>query len=167
MPIHDWTRVDAGLFHAFHHNWITSLSAALNAGVLPPDYYALPEQTIGGPVPDVLALRLPPPAAGPHRDTTGLAVAEAPPPTPLTPPPQRRGADLRAEGRSHRGAPPARIHRGRGRDRLARQQGERLCAEHVRREDREVHRGGGPSAGDRPLPAEQARSAGDPQGHLG
>src|SRR5262245_62169594 len=44
MPIHNWTRVDAGLFHAFHHNWITSLSAALNDGVLPPDYYALPEQ---------------------------------------------------------------------------------------------------------------------------
>ena len=22
MPIHDWTRVDAGIFHAFHHGWI-------------------------------------------------------------------------------------------------------------------------------------------------
>ncbi len=35
MPIHDWTRVDAGLFHAFHHGWVTILSHALNAGVLP------------------------------------------------------------------------------------------------------------------------------------
>src|SRR5262249_31896467 len=85
MPIHDWTRVDAGLFHAFHHNWITSLSAALNAGILPPDYYALPEQTIGGPVPDVLALRLPPSGAGSSRGTAVLAVGDAPPRTRLTP----------------------------------------------------------------------------------
>lgn len=52
MPIHDWTRVDSGLFHAFHQGWITFLSAALNGGVLPPDYYALPEQAIGAPAPD-------------------------------------------------------------------------------------------------------------------
>ena len=26
MPIHDWTRVDAGLFHAFHQGWIIRLS---------------------------------------------------------------------------------------------------------------------------------------------
>ena len=41
MPIHDWTRVDAGLFHAFHQDWIVILARALNAGVLPPDYFAL------------------------------------------------------------------------------------------------------------------------------
>lgn len=23
MPMHDWTRVAAGIFHAFHHDWIT------------------------------------------------------------------------------------------------------------------------------------------------
>jgi hypothetical protein len=23
MPIHDWSRVEAGVFHAFHHDWIT------------------------------------------------------------------------------------------------------------------------------------------------
>jgi hypothetical protein len=23
MPIHDWTRVEPGIFHAFHHDWIT------------------------------------------------------------------------------------------------------------------------------------------------
>ena len=33
MPIHDWTRVDAGLFHAFHHDWITNLSRAEHGGV--------------------------------------------------------------------------------------------------------------------------------------
>ncbi len=58
MPIHDWTRVDAGLFHAFHQSWIISLCDALNAGVLPSDYFALPEQSVRGPVPDVLTLEL-------------------------------------------------------------------------------------------------------------
>src|SRR5215831_16138389 len=55
MPIHDWTRVDAGLFHHFDHRWIDSLSDALNAGKLPPDYFALVEQHIRGPIPDVYA----------------------------------------------------------------------------------------------------------------
>ena len=32
MPIHDWTRVDAGLFHAFHHDWVTVLSRAQRGG---------------------------------------------------------------------------------------------------------------------------------------
>lgn len=44
MPIHDWTRVDVGIFHAFHHNWITEISRALNSGLLPSAFYALPEQ---------------------------------------------------------------------------------------------------------------------------
>ena len=43
MPIHDWTRVDSGLFHAFHQGWTVALQNALNAGVLPADYYALVE----------------------------------------------------------------------------------------------------------------------------
>jgi hypothetical protein len=44
MPVHDWTSVDAGTFHAFHTAWITHLSEVLNGGILPPGYYALPEQ---------------------------------------------------------------------------------------------------------------------------
>ncbi len=79
MPVHDWTRVDAGLFHHFHHCWIDSLSAALNAGCLPPDYFALVEQRIQGPIPDVLTLHLPPGPAGPSNGVAGLAVATAPP----------------------------------------------------------------------------------------
>jgi hypothetical protein len=59
MPIHDWTRVDAGIFHAFHHGWISAISDALNDGLLPPDYYALPEQHAAGFGPDVLALQSP------------------------------------------------------------------------------------------------------------
>jgi hypothetical protein len=59
MPVHDWTRVDAGIFHAFHHDWITEISRALNRGILPAEYYALPEQIAGGLEPDVLTLRRP------------------------------------------------------------------------------------------------------------
>jgi hypothetical protein len=83
MPIHDWTRVDAGLFHAFHQSWIVALSRALNAGVLPPDYFALPEQSIRGPVPDVLTLKLSPRRGEPDGAALGLAVATAPPRTRL------------------------------------------------------------------------------------
>ena len=59
MPIHDWTRVDAGIFHAFHVTWIADLARALNRGLLPPDYYALAEQIVGGREPDVLTLKGP------------------------------------------------------------------------------------------------------------
>src|SRR5206468_2795490 len=57
MPVHDWTRVDAGIFHAFHHDWITDLARTLNRGILPEDYYALPEQHAAGFGPDVLTLQ--------------------------------------------------------------------------------------------------------------
>jgi Protein of unknown function (DUF4058) len=59
MPMHDWTRVAAGIFHAFHHDWITEMARALNSGLLPEDYYALPEQQAAGFGPDVLALQSP------------------------------------------------------------------------------------------------------------
>lgn len=57
MPIHDWTRVESGIFHAFHHEWISEMSRALNRGLLPSDYYALPEQQAAGFGPDVLTLQ--------------------------------------------------------------------------------------------------------------
>ncbi len=44
MPIYDWTRFGTGTFHAFHHFWVGEISKALNAGILPPDCYAYPEQ---------------------------------------------------------------------------------------------------------------------------
>jgi Protein of unknown function (DUF4058) len=57
MPIHDWTRVDAGIFHAFHQRWIGAICDVLNEDLLPEDYYALPEQWAAGRIPDVLTLR--------------------------------------------------------------------------------------------------------------
>jgi len=86
MPIHDWTRVTAGIFHHFHHRWISAISDALNDGRLPPDYYALAEQIAGDFGPDVLALQVQPSEGGssngepPALDGQGTsAVATAPP----------------------------------------------------------------------------------------
>src|SRR4051812_33543231 len=57
MPVHDWTRVDAEIFHAFHHYWISAIGDSLNAGLLPEDFYSLPELHGGGLGPDVPAIR--------------------------------------------------------------------------------------------------------------
>jgi hypothetical protein len=78
MPIHDWTLVDAGLFHAFHHGWIEELARALNRGVLPADYFALPEQNIRGPIADVLTLELAAGGEEPSGKDAGVAVAAGP-----------------------------------------------------------------------------------------
>jgi hypothetical protein len=58
MPVHDWTRVEAGIFHDFHHSWIEEIKRSLNAGLLPPEYYALAEQHAAGFGPDVLTLEV-------------------------------------------------------------------------------------------------------------
>jgi hypothetical protein len=57
MPVHDWTRVNSGIFHHFHHAWIEELQRALNHGLLPEAYYALAEQYTGEFGPDVLTLQ--------------------------------------------------------------------------------------------------------------
>ncbi len=80
MPIHDWTRVDAGIFHHFHLEWIGDLSRALNRGLLPPDYYALAEQIAGGLGPDVLTLQHPGiGTAVANEPAGGVALAVTPP----------------------------------------------------------------------------------------
>ena len=82
MPVHDWSRVEDGIFHDFHNAWITEFRNILNGGLLPRGYYALGEQHAGRFVTDVLTLHAgrpdgepppPPPSGG------GVAVAEAPP----------------------------------------------------------------------------------------
>ena len=97
MPVHDWTRVPAGIFHAFHNAWITRLQDVLNGGRMPEGYYALGEQSMREEDdgadgrsfgPDVLALQIdgfgedsvpPPPGWTPDESDGGIAVAEAPP----------------------------------------------------------------------------------------
>jgi len=44
MPVHDWTRVDATIFHDFRHSWMSEISRSLNRGLLSDDFYALVEQ---------------------------------------------------------------------------------------------------------------------------
>lgn len=79
MPIHDWTRVPPGIFHDFHQVWTTEIRTALNAGGLPPGYFALVEQYTGGEYPDVIALEWEAKRGKPRPVGTGLAVAEKPP----------------------------------------------------------------------------------------
>lgn len=83
MPIHDWTRVKAGIFHHFHHAWIFAISDALNRGALPSGYYALAEQIAGGFGPDALALESLNPSPEARSDEAessgGVALATAPP----------------------------------------------------------------------------------------
>jgi hypothetical protein len=65
MPAHDWTRVEAGIFHAFHSTWVAAIQAALNEGLLPVGYYALAEQHVVCSIMDILtpyATPTPPPA---------------------------------------------------------------------------------------------------------
>ncbi|MGH7172978.1 MAG: DUF4058 family protein [Gemmataceae bacterium] len=57
MSVHDWSRVDANLFHHFHQRWTIAICDSLNAGLLPPGYSALVEQHAGGLAADVLAVQ--------------------------------------------------------------------------------------------------------------
>jgi hypothetical protein len=85
MPVRDWTRVDAGIFHHFHTVWLGLIPTALNQGLLPPGHYALIEQVAGRAIADVLTLHTgaPPAELSPQAPwppaTGGIAVAEAPP----------------------------------------------------------------------------------------
>jgi Protein of unknown function (DUF4058) len=80
MPVHDWTRVDAGIFHHFHLEWIGALSRALNCGLLPPGHYALAEQITSLWEPDVLTLRGPTKGPSPEENPpAGIALADVPP----------------------------------------------------------------------------------------
>ena len=80
MSVHDWTLVDAGIFHGFHSLWISQINNVLNEGLLPKGFYALPEQHAGRTIADVLTLHASPPSLQPIPQATGgTAVAEAPP----------------------------------------------------------------------------------------
>jgi len=103
MPVHDWTRVDAGTFHAFHSSWLTHLMEALNGGVLPSGYYALSEQVVTRMQIDLLTLRAARPQNVPGSSSTngGVVVAEAPPGVSLCvrPDPRRRPRHTVRRGR--------------------------------------------------------------------
>ena len=82
MPMHDWTRVEAGIYHHFHHEWISIITREVN-NKLPSEFYALAEQYAGGLGPDVLALHNTPAAAEPDSSSTGNIATLAQPITKL------------------------------------------------------------------------------------
>jgi hypothetical protein len=81
MPVHDWTKVEAGIFPDFHTAFLTEIRNILNNRVLPQGYYALTEQHAGRFIADVLTLRALDPLAGTPAPQLrgGLALADAPP----------------------------------------------------------------------------------------
>lgn len=82
MPVHDWTRVEADIFHDLHNAWLTEIRTALNGGLLPDGFYALTEQHAGRSIADVLTLHASPAPLEPFPPlplSGETAVAEAPP----------------------------------------------------------------------------------------
>jgi hypothetical protein len=78
MPIHDWSRVPAGLLHHFHQDWSVEIARTLNRGRLPKGLSALVEQRAGPKESDVLAIEIRPDRR-PGEDADG-GVATMPPP---------------------------------------------------------------------------------------
>ena len=59
MPLHDWTRVNLGLYHHFHQMWSVHICRILNkSGIMPGTLSALVEQKKGAKSPDVVAIEL-------------------------------------------------------------------------------------------------------------
>lgn len=68
MPAHDWTKADAGLFHAFALSWLLKIDRALNRTLLPKTHYVLiapafyspsdPSYLDPGPDPELAYIRL-------------------------------------------------------------------------------------------------------------
>ncbi len=59
MPMHNWKRVPATIYHHFHQHWTIAICDALNAGMLPEGYSALVEQYSSELHPDGLKVQLP------------------------------------------------------------------------------------------------------------
>jgi Protein of unknown function (DUF4058) len=76
MPIHAWTRLEAGDFHDFHLGWVVRIADALNGGLLPPGYMAMVGPVSGHPSRDTVAL---PVHESKEEPEGGIAVATAPP----------------------------------------------------------------------------------------
>jgi CO/xanthine dehydrogenase Mo-binding subunit len=76
MPMHDWMRVEAGIYHDFHHEWISAIKKTLNKRLLSSGYYAMAEQHAAGFGPDVLTLQDVDPASS--SSSSGIATLQKP-----------------------------------------------------------------------------------------
>jgi len=76
MPVHNWSKVDANLFHHFHQRWSIAICDSLNAGLLPEGFSALIEQYARGLAPDVLTVERK--TGRPDKSTGGLLLADPP-----------------------------------------------------------------------------------------
>jgi hypothetical protein len=81
MPMHDWTQVDSGIYHDFHQGWTIEIRNSLNRGLLPPGYFAMADQRVSGPEPDVITFQTRAPKS--TDSGQGLAVLDTPPHTQL------------------------------------------------------------------------------------
>jgi Protein of unknown function (DUF4058) len=83
MPIHDWSRLDAGVFRHFHNYWYMDIGDVLNEKLLPNTYFAMIEQTAGDVITDVLTLHAPTQnghaRGGAQGEGSSVAVAVMPP----------------------------------------------------------------------------------------
>lgn len=83
MPIHDWSRFDAGVFRHFHNYWYMDIGDVLNEKLLPKSYFAMIEQNAGDVITDVLTLHSPTQngsaLGGARGDGSPVAVAIMPP----------------------------------------------------------------------------------------
>jgi hypothetical protein len=79
MPVHDWKRVDANLFHHFHQMWTMHICDALNEGLLPEGFSALIDQRSPTVAPDVLALERRTGTRGNGKPAGGAVVVATPP----------------------------------------------------------------------------------------
>jgi hypothetical protein len=56
MPLHDWTKVDSGMYHDFHQSWSIRIKDVLNSGLLPKGVSALVDHKTGEYEADVLTI---------------------------------------------------------------------------------------------------------------
>ncbi len=98
MPLHDWTRVPAGLFHHFHQDWSIEIARELNRGRLPSGTAALVEQRSGPREADVLTIQTHATSQRRDLDSGGGVATQEPPVTQIV---RRSTRDLYA-GRANR-----------------------------------------------------------------
>ena len=77
MPMHDWKKVQAGIYHDFHNMWLLAIRKALNGGLLPPSYYAMMEQVTLSSEADLLTLQAPSQNGVRHKPGRGVETASA------------------------------------------------------------------------------------------